>query len=287
MKTPIRTLFSALTLGAAVATAVAAAVAATSAYATDLPDRIKKAGKIIAATQPNYPPITYKDPATNQLQGFDIDLGEAIAKELGVKIEWQETAFAQMISSLQTGRVDIALAGMSDLPARREVVDFIDYMKTGAQFFTTTANAGTIKTIEDLCGKKVGASRSTDWPNRMEELSKGTCTAKGKPAMVVTGTEGSVDARAQLKSGRLDAAVQGSETLPYFQKQEPNTIVLIGAPFTESLSGIPVLKTEKQLRDAIKEALDRLQAKGVYEQILAKYGLATSKLAPVGVNQGR
>ena len=267
-----------------------AALGITAAFAVaaaDLPDRIKKAGKIVIATQPNYPPIAYKDPATNQLTGFDIDLGEALAKERGVKVEWQETAFAQMISSLQTARVDIALAGMSDLPARREVVDFVDYMKTGPQFFTTTARAGEIKTLEDLCGKKVGASRSTNWPGQMEELSKTICTGKGKPAMVVTGTEGSVDARTQLKSGRLDAAVQGSETLPYFQKQEPNTIVLIGAPFNEGLSGIPVLKTEAQLRDAVKEALDRMQSKGVYDQILAKYGLQTAKLAPISVNQGK
>lgn len=261
--------------------------AAFAVAAAELPDRIKKAGKVVIATQPNYPPIAYKDPATNQLTGFDIDLGEAIAKELGVKVEWQETAFAQMISSLQTARVDMAMAGMSDLPARREVVDFVDYMKTGPQFFTTTARAGELKTLDDLCGKKVGASRSTNWPGQMEELSKTLCTGKGRPAMTVVGTEGSVDARTQLKSGRLDAAVQGSETLPYFQKQEPNTIVLIGAPISEGLSGIPVLKTEAQLRDAVKEALDRLQAKGVYDQILAKYGLQAQKLAPISVNQGK
>ena len=268
----------AVALGFAAAFAVAAA---------ELPDRIKKAGKIVIATQPNYPPIAYKDPATNQLTGVDIDLGEAIAKELGVKVEWQETAFAQMISSLQTARVDIALAGMSDLPARREVVDFVDYMKTGPQFFTTVSRAGELKTLEDLCGKKVGASRSTNWPGQMEDLSKSLCTGKGRPAMTVIGTEGSVDARTQLKSGRLDAAVQGSETLPYFQTQEPNKIVLIGAPISEGLSGIPVLKTEAKLRDAVKEALDRLQAKGIYDQILAKYGLQSSKLAPISVNQGK
>lgn len=276
MKTPYRIL--AATLGLVAAAAVAAA---------ELPDRIKKAGKIVAATQPNYPPIAFKDPASNQLTGFDIDLGEAIAKELGVKLEWQETAFAQMISSLQTQRVDIALAGMSDLPARREVVDFIDYMKTGPQFFTTSSRAGDIKTIEDLCGKKVGASRSTNWPAQMEELSKTVCAAKGKAPMTVIGTEGSVDARTQLKSGRLDAAVQGSETLPYFQKQEPNTLALIGVPFSEQLTGIPVLKTEPQLRDAVKEAIERMQSKGIYDQILAKYGLQGSKLTPVGVNQGK
>ena len=63
--------------------ALAAVALATPALAQDVPDRIKKAGKLVIATMPNYPPITYKDPATSKLMGFDIELGEAIAKELG------------------------------------------------------------------------------------------------------------------------------------------------------------------------------------------------------------
>jgi len=270
------------TLVAALGFAAAFAVAAA-----DLPDRIKKAGKIVAATQPNYPPIAFKDPASNQLMGFDIDLGEAIAKELGVKVEWQETAFAQMISSLVTGRVDIVMAGMSDLPGRREQVDFVDYLRSGAQFYTSQANAATIKNPADLCGKKVGASRSTNWPQQIEEWSRENCVAKGRPAITVVGTEGSIDARTQLKSGRLDGGVQGSETLSYFQTLEPNTYVVLGAAFTESLMGIPTPKTEPQLRDAVKVALDRLQKNGTYDQIAAKYGLAGNKLSPIAVNQGK
>ncbi|WP_114185415.1 ABC transporter substrate-binding protein [Microvirga aerophila] len=258
----------------------------SAATAAELPDRIKKAGKIVVATMPNYAPITFKDPATNKLTGFDIDLGEALAKELGVAIEWQEIAFAQMIPSLQTGRVDLALAGMSDLPGRREIVDFVDYMKSGAQFYTSPAMAATIKTPEDLCGKKVGASRSTNWPRQITEWSQANCVAKGKPAIESIGTEGSADARTQLKTQRIDAAVQGNETLPYFQSQEPNTYVLIGEAFTTSLSGVPVLKTETQLRDAVKEGFERLQQKGVYDEILKKYGLQANKLSPIGINQG-
>jgi polar amino acid transport system substrate-binding protein len=269
------------------AVALLLACLAAGAVAQELPDRIRKAGKIVAATQPNYAPISYKDPATNQLIGFDVELGEAIAKELGVKLEWQETAFAQMISSLVTGRVDIVMAGMSDLPARREQVDFVDYLKTGAQFYTSQANAATIKTPADLCGKKVGASRSTNWPAQIDEWSKENCVAKGRPAIVAVGTEGSIDARTQLKSGRLDGGVQGSETLNYFQQLEPNTYVVLGAAFTESLMGIPTPKTEPQLRDAVKGALDRLQKNGTYDQIAAKYGLQGNKLSPVAVNQGK
>lgn len=265
--------------------ALALGIAAPAA-AAELPERIKKAGKITIATMPNYAPITYKDPATNKLMGFDIELGEALAKELGVTVEWQEIAFAQMIPSLQTGRVDLALAGMSDLPSRREIVDFVDYLKSGAQFYTSPAMAKDIKTPEDLCGKKVGASRSTNWPRQIGEWSEANCVAKGKPPIEAIGTEGSADARTQLKTQRIDAAVQGNETLPYFQSQEPNTYVLIGEAFTESLSGIPVLKTETQLRDAVKEALDSLQKKGTYDELLKKYGLGANKLSPIVLNQG-
>jgi polar amino acid transport system substrate-binding protein len=268
------------------ALAATTALAATAAGAQTLPDRIKQAGKIVIGTNNNYPPIIYKDPATNELQGFDIDLGRAIAKQLGVEAEFQEIAFAQMLPSLQTGRIDMVMAGMSDTPARRDIADFVDYMKSGAQFYTITALAGEIKTPEDLCGKTVGASRSTNWPQQIGEWSDANCVAKGKPAITVVGTEGSADARTQLKTQRLQAAAQGNETLPYFQKLEPDTYVPIGEAFTESLVGIPVLKSEPQLRDAVKGAVAKLQADGTYDQILAKYGLQANTL-PVALNQGK
>ena len=271
-----------------IALAAGIAAVAAPAIAQDVPARVKQAGKIVIATMPNYAPITYKDPASNKLMGFDIDIGEAIGKELGLAVEWQEIAFAQMLPSLQTGRVDTVLAGMSDLPARRETADFIDYMKSGAQFFTLNALAGSIKTPEDLCGKSVGASRSTNWPKQIEEWSAINCVAKGKPAITAVGTEGSVDARTQLKTQRIQAAVQGNETLPYFQQLEPNTYTILGAAFTQSLSGMPFPKTAEgaQLRAAVKGALDRMIAKGIYEKIAAAHGLQANNIGKVSENMG-
>lgn len=268
--------------------AVLLAGTAFAAQAQALPDRIKTAGKIVIATQPNYAPIVYKDPATNTMAGFDYELGEAIAKELGVKAEWQDTAFAQMLPSLTTGRVDMVMAGMSDLPARRETVDFVDYMVSGAQFYTVTAFKDSVKSVEDLCGKSVGASRSTNWPKQIGEWSDANCVAKGKPAITVVGTEGSVDARTQLKTQRLQGGVQGSETMTHFQKLEPNTYIPLGEPFTRSLTGIPFPKTAEggQLRDAVKGALERLQANGTYDALVAKYVQPSNVLKPISVNKG-
>jgi polar amino acid transport system substrate-binding protein len=271
-----------------IALAVSALLAASvSATAQEVPARIKEAGKLVIATMPNYPPITFKDPATNELQGFDIDLGESIAKGLGVKAQWDEIAFAQMLPSLQTGRVDMVLAGMSDTVARQETADFVDYLKSGAQFYTSTALAAEIKTPEDLCGKSVGASRSTNWPAQITEWSAANCVAKGKPAITVVGTEGSSDARNQIKTGRLQGAAQGNETLPYNQKLEPNTYVALGEPFSESIAGIPFLKTDPALRDAVKAVLEKMHQDGTYDQLLAKYGLAANKLPAITINQGK
>jgi polar amino acid transport system substrate-binding protein len=258
-----------------------------SATAQEVPARIKDAGKLVIATMPNYPPITFKDPATNELQGFDIDLGESIAKGLGVKAQWEEIAFVQMLPSLQTARVDMVLAGMSDTLVRQETADFVDYLKSGAQFYTSTALATEMKTPEDLCGKSVGASRSTNWPAQITGWSDLNCVAKGKPAITVVGTEGSSDARNQIKTGRLQGAAQGNETLPYNQKIEPDTYVALGEPFSESIAGIPFVKTDPELRDAVKAVLEKMHQDGTYDQLLAKYGLDANKLPAITINQGK
>lgn len=263
--------------------ALLAGCLAATAQAADLPARIKQSGKLVIGTQPNYPPIAYKDPATGRFTGLDIELGEAIGKTLGVKVEWQETAFIQVFPSLATGRLDMAMIGISDTPERQQSADFIDYMKTGPQFFTLQSNAAKIPDMDALCGKTVGASRNTNWPKQIVAWSDTNCVARGKPAINVVGTEGSVDARTQLKSGRLDAAVQGTETLPYLQAQEPNTFALIGEPIASQQTGIPVSKSETQLRDAVLDALKSLQADGTYDKLLAKYKLQATAM-PVGLN---
>ena len=76
-----------------------------------------------------------------------------------------------------------------------------------------------------VCGKRVGASRRTSFPKHIAAWSDAHC---GGDAIQFVGTEGSADARTQLKQGRLDAAVQGGETLPYMMELEPGAYVPIG-----------------------------------------------------------
>lgn len=232
-----------------------------------------KGAAITAAVVSNYPPMEFKDPATAKLVGFDIDLGEALAARMGTTIKWEETSFDQMMSSLATGRVDIILSGMSDLPARRDAVKFIDYLKTGPQFYAMKENAAAFPSMEGLCGKKIGASRRTSFPAEITEWSNANCVKVGKSPITVTGTDGSADARTQLRQGRLDAAVQGGETLPYIMSQEPNTYIVIGKPISFQYAGLAVARKNDALTKEIGDAMTKLIADGGYAKIAAKWGL--------------
>ncbi|NKC50358.1 ABC transporter substrate-binding protein [Ochrobactrum cytisi] len=256
-----------------------------AASGQELPERIAAKKEIVIANVPNYPPLEFKDPKTGALTGLDIDLGNAIGAKLGVAVKWEEISFEQMVSALNTGRADMIISGMTDMPGRRETLDFVDYLASGAQFYTTADRAEQYKTPADFCGKTVGASRRTSFPKEMEARSKETCEKNGKPALKIVGTEGSADARTQLRQKRLDAAVQGSETLPYLLNLEPDTYAIVGEPFTTVHQGIAISKKDEQLRDLIAKALKDMIADGSYDAVLKKWALQSAGVKTVKINE--
>jgi len=253
------------------------------AAAAGLPDAIASRGSLTVAVVPNYPPMEFRDPATDALAGFDIELGEALARKLGLRIAWQETSFEQMMPALATGRVDAILSGMTDLATRHEAASFVDYLRSGPQFFVQQSRAPS-PGMAALCGKAVGASRRTSFPQEIAAWSDAHCP--GDPIRVV-GTEGSGDARIQLKQGRIDAAVQGSETLPYVMEQEPRAYAPVGTPIATQLTGIALPAKETGLQQAVAAALDGLIADGTYQALLAKWHLADNGIEKATVNAGR
>lgn len=265
---------------------VAGLMASSMTWAAELPASIKAKGEIVVAIMPNYPPMDFKDPATNTLTGLDYDLGNALAERLGVKIKWQETGFEQMINALTTDRVDVVLSGMTDTAERQQSVTFVDYFTSGPQFYTLQKNKDTNE-IADLCGKKVGTSRRTTFPAEIAEWSKANCEAKGKPAINVIGTEGSADARAQLRQSRIDAAMQGSETLSYLKTQEKDTYKTVGAPISVQFSGLGVSKKKPELSEAVKVALQSMIDDGSYQAILKKWDLELGAIKTVTINAGK
>jgi polar amino acid transport system substrate-binding protein len=266
-----------------IATALLCAAVTGTALAADLPAEIKQNGVKIAVV-PNYPPMEFKDPASSTLTGFDVDLGEALGKKLGVKIVWQETSFDQLMPGITTQRFDAILSGMTDIKSRQDAASFVDYLRSGPRFFVQTSRATEFKEPSAVCGKKVGASRRTMFPKDIAAWSDAHC---GASPIQFVGTEGSADARTQLKQGRIDAAVQGNETLPYIMDQEPNAYTPVGETIATQYTGLALPVKAVELQQALSSALEALIADGTYKTLLAKWKLDDNGIEKVTINAGQ
>jgi polar amino acid transport system substrate-binding protein len=247
--------------------------------------KLIKNGEIRFLTNPIYPPMEFVNSDTGVYEGFDIDLGNAIAQDLHLKALWANSSFEQLQSSLQTGRGDAIMSGISDNVKRQKSMDFVDYITSGPIFFTVNANAAKYKTPTDLCGKRVAGSRSTTFPGDVAKWSDANCVAKNLPAIQFSGTADSNAARLGMKQDRYDAVVQGIETIAYQMRVEPNTYTLIGKPIlTNDVFGIAVQKSNPQLRGAIAQSLNRLIKNGTYDQLLKKWGLIHNAVPKAQIN---
>jgi polar amino acid transport system substrate-binding protein len=236
--------------------------------------------RIPVGIYPSYPPLDMRDPVSGELKGFDIELGQGLAKRLGVSFDLQETAFAQLVASVQTGRIQLFLNGMNDTAPRRELISFIDYLRSGTQFMVRAADAGAYLDETALCGKKIAGSRGTNLPGQIAQWSQTHCESQGRPSVVFLGADNNIDARSQLKQGRSDAMAQDSLTIPFVQSQEPGVYRTVGEPFEITIMGIGVAKTDAALQTSLAKALQEMIDDGTYAALLQKWGLPASSAIP-------
>ncbi len=267
-------------IGAAAALGLCGAAAAQT-----LPPDIAASKTVRVAMSTGYPPLELRDPKTNELVGFDIDLNGAIAKVLGVKLDFQDGSFEQMMPSLQSGRTDMIMSGLYDIPKRRGTFTFVDYLTTGAQFYKEKSNTD-LKVATDLCGKTISTERGTSYPDTTKAWSDKNCVAAGKSPITVMVDTDLGQQLANLKQGRADAAVQGLEAVPTIAEMDGNGYEPLGEPFSATLMGMAFNKSETGLRDAYQAALKTVIADGTYAALVKKWKLDLSSYTAASVDQG-
>lgn len=163
--------------------------------------KIKESGKIVVGTASGYPPYEFIDAskADKTVIGIDMEIAQALADKLGVKLEVQDMNFQSLLSSLTSGKVDIAISGINPTDERRKTMDFSDnYLPTEQMVLIRKADADKYKSLEDLYGKTIGVQKSTT----QETLTKNEI----KDAQIV-GLAHVPEAVLELKHGKVDGVV--------------------------------------------------------------------------------
>ncbi|MFF8277622.1 ABC transporter substrate-binding protein [Streptomyces lateritius] len=261
-----------------------------------LPADIQKAGVIKVGTDATYAPMEFKQ--GDKIVGVDPDIAAALSKQLGVKFEFASGTFDTLLTALPTGRTDIVMSSMTDTKARQEGlddkgkkvgtgVDFVDYFTASTGILVKKGNPQNIKSLDDLCGKKLAVQRGTTYEQAAKDQAE-KCKKDGKPALTFESFPTDAEAQTRVKAGGAVADLNDSPVAAYIAKTAGggNDFEAIANKTDAGFFGIAVDKKDTQLRDAIKEALDAIIKDGTYKAALDKWNAGDGAIPAAKINGG-
>ena len=238
--------------------APAEAGSAAEAAATDF--TTVEDGKLHMATNAAFPP--YEMVADDgSFEGIDVEIAGKIAEKLGLELVVDDMDFGSVITSVQAGKSDIALAGLTVTDERKENVDFSDTYATGVQTVIVPIDSD-IETIDDLQGKLIGCQEST--------TGYIYCSDDYGEDMVTAFPNGA-NAIQALLSGKVDAVVIDSQPAQEFVAQNAGKLKMLDTEYVTEDYAIGVSKDNAALRDAVNNALKELIDDGTVQAILDQY----------------
>lgn len=220
---------------------------------------IKKKGKIIVGTFPEFKLLTYKDEANNNI-GYDMDVIKNIAEEINVEIEVKEIFFNDLFWAVKSGAVDVAISAVTITPERsKDVLFSTPYFESGQSIVVLKGNED-IKGPEDLKDKKIGVPKGT------------TCETVAKkyvdPYFISYYDFKEID---YLLAGTIDAVIHDSSSAAESVKDNPDKLKIAGGPISKEYFGIMTKQDNNKLIDKIDEILREMKLNGELEQIKNKW----------------
>ena len=247
---------SASSVASSVASSASSAAASTSAAAGEL--TTVEAGKLTMATNAAFPPYEMTTDS-GEFEGIDIETAQAIADKLGLELQIDDMDFDAALLSVQQGKADIVMAGVTVTDERKAVMDFSDSYATGIQSIIVPEGSD-IASPDDLAGKKIGTQRGT--------TGYIYCSDDFGDENVVAYDDGLTAVQA-LNNGQVDAVVIDNAPAQEFIAANPG-LKILDTSYAEEDYAIGVAKNSP-LEDAINSVLEELKADGTLQAIVDKY----------------
>lgn len=221
------------------------------------------AGTILVGTDAGLAPFEFKDPKTNEIVGFDIDLINAIAKAVGDEAKIQNMQFAGLIPALQSNMVDVGAAAITITPERQKQVLFTDpYYDVGLVMVIRKKDADKYKTLDDMQGKRICSQIGTT----------GAILGKQVKGATVGEYDQMGDAMMELKMNGCDSVlVDKTVTEYYIAQQGDKDIMMVPHLYNPKQNGFAVSKRNTELAAKLNKGLKIIRENGEYDKIYEKW----------------
>ena len=224
---------------------------------------IKDSGKLVVGTCADYPPYEWHlvQDGEDKIIGFDIDIAQTIADELGVELEVIDMDFDGLVPALSTGKVDMIIAGMNPTEERKQSVDFTDiYYTQKDALVIKSEDAKNIRSENDLKKSSLATQKATI----QEEYLLGNF-----PDAEIKSVPKWNTAILYLVTGKADAVLM-VETVArrYVEENEGLEIADFDVSSTPNESAIAVAKDSEEFLDAVNDILDEMEDSGKIEELI-------------------
>lgn len=221
-------------------------------------------------------PYVFHDPARPaKLIGFEVEIVEAIARELGVKVQFFQNAWDSILLSLRRGDFDIALNGIEITPERAQTALFTRPYYTYTEQIVVRASDNRINRLEDLHGKKVGTLYNTEAKRLLEEMGD----------VAVSIYSGQVEPFRDLSLNRIDAVLVDVPIAAYYAMPNPQ-LRMVGPPVGEGYYGIALRKEDAALAEELNKIIEKLLRSGELKKIYRRWGLWNSSQEKLFFHEG-
>ncbi len=214
-------------------------------------------GKLVMATNAAFPPYEYVE--GSEIVGIDAEIAKLIADDLGKELVIEDMAFDSIIAAVQSGKADIAMAGMTVTEDRKQNINFSDPYTEAAQVIVVK-NDSTVEAPDDLAGKTIGVQIGTTGDIYAEDIENATIERYSKYFEAINA----------LTQGKIDAVIVDREPGKVFVGENAD-LKMIDEEFTLEEYAIGVAKDNEQLLNDINASLKKLQDSGKIDEIINKY----------------
>lgn len=246
------------------------------ADALSVSEKVKKSGTLIIASGLDYPPMQFVD-AQGHPAGMNIEMAQAVAKKLGVKLDIVTIPFKAQIPALISERADIGWAGYTIFPERLKQVDFVSFSTTGVVIAVLPENKAAFAKKFDICGKKVAVPNGNAADGVADQLSR-DCVAAGLSPVNKQIFPDQKDTIQAVLTGRVDARLDDATAAGYYQASTKGKNVIVGEPMSPSTLGLAIRKGDRATGQMLAGAINALIADGTYMHILDKYGMRLASI---------
>lgn len=263
-------------LAAATLLALSACSGGSTGTAASGSDGTLKAGTLSIGSDLTYPPYAYLDGKTPA--GFDPEVARALAGQAGLKPDFVDTRFEQLIAGLGAGRFDVIASDLYVTDERAKKVDFIPYFTTGNSLLALSDGSFRPKTTGELCGKTVAVIKGGQIVQDLRGEATQACTGQGRKAIDVREFTTDPEAAQALLSGQVDAQLTDAAVAKATAEKTKGRLAVTSSQIIYPVTaGLAVKKGNTALKATLVKALAALEKSGAYGKLLTRYNLAKAE----------